>query len=162
MPAVFIAQSMLQDWADKGKVRLDDTTLILLKEHKQVDLIPAVRFTEVIGGEEDPHKLVGKVKSKSQLAEMDAEHYMDSVLCGDVAYQVVEGFLGDLTQAAPMKGPAPAAAPPAEKPPAAVPAPVVVAAPPPSAAAQAAGTLPRDVDPSDAEALSRLFLDTVR
>ena len=57
---------------------------------------------------------MGKVKTKVQLDELEAEHYMDSVICGDVAYQVVEGFLGDLMAARPIgqaAAPAPAKAP---------------------------------------------------
>ena len=191
MPAVFIPQSMLDQWADQGQVELQNTTLKLLKEGRSVDLNPAVRFLSVIGDDPDPHGLKGKVKTAEQLKEMGAEHYMDSVILGDVGYQVVEGFMGDLTKPAAeaaqrSKGhagtvtmpnqpavsaqkDAPAAAPRAQ------PAPV-----------EFAGTSPRPVSSegiqvavevaiggrdendddhpgeTDAEALSRLFLETVQ
>jgi len=156
MPAVFIAQSTLQQWADAGKVRLEDTTLHLLKEGRSVLLKPAVRFTKLTVGDEDPHSLLGKVKTDDQLRDMGAEHYMDSVIHGDTAYEVVEGFMGDLQ--------APPAAQPTSTPPAAasaVPAPVPEAAQnAPEAPDEAAKEETEEL--SDAEALSKLFLDTVR
>ena len=39
------------------------------------------------------------MKTKAQLDGLGAEHYLDSVIYGDVAYTVVEGFLGDLSPA---------------------------------------------------------------
>lgn len=99
MAAVFLTNEMLQQWSDQGKVRLDDTTLTLLAEARTVKLTPAVRFTSLIDGGEDPNKLLGKVKTKAQLDELGAEHYLDSVIFGDVGYTVVEGFLGDLSPA---------------------------------------------------------------
>jgi len=145
MAAVFIAHSTLQQWADAGKVRLDETTLHLLKEGRSVLLKPAVRFTKLTVGDEDPHALLGKVKTADQLREMGAEHYMDSVIHVDTAYEVVDGFMGDLQASKPT-----AAAVPAP-----VPEPVAEPSAEPSAAADGE-------DVSDAEALSKLFLDTVR
>ena len=140
MAAVFITNAMLTQWSDQGKVRLDDTTLTLLQENRTVKLKPAVRFTKLIDPGEDPNKLIGKVKTPEQLAEMKAEHYMDSVILGDIGYTVVEGYLGDLS---PQKKQTPAQA---TKP---APAPVDVT--------------PDPEDPlTDAEALSKLFLSTVK
>ena len=149
MPAVFIAQSTLQEWADAGKVRLEDTLLTLLKEQREVNLTPAVRFTEVLGGEADPHGLMGKVKTKTQLDELEAEHYMDSVICGDVAYEVVEGFLGDLMASRPV----------GQKP---APAPVEVAeAPAERQEVEKAVEEAEAAGEDTAAQLSRLFLETV-
>lgn len=174
MPAVFITNAMLEQWADQGKVRLDDTTLTLLSENRTVKLTPAVRFTKLIddaGG--DPTKLLGKVKTKDQLTELGAEHYLDSVIFGDVGYTVVEGFLGDLSpqkRVASAGAPAPdpfaptmtevklvapviarGAPPPVDLPP----------SPPPMHAGQPAAARKPEVV-SEAEALSRLFLSTVK
>jgi hypothetical protein len=172
MAAVFITNAMLTQWSDQGKVRLDDTTLTLLQENRTVKLQPAVRFLKLIDGGDDPNKLLGKVKTPEQLTEMKAEHYMDSVILGDVGYTVVEGFLGDLS---PPTGAAKAAAKPANK----------AKAKDAKDAPQAAGSLndaikattkptpaPVDVatinnaskhdDVADAQALSDLFLSTVK
>ena len=169
MPAVFITNEMLEQWADQGKVRLDDTTLTLLSENRTVKLTPAVRFTKVIdeaGG--DPHKLLGKVKTKDQLTELGAEHYLDSVIFGDVGYTVVEGFLGDLSpqkRVARVGAPAPDPFAPTQTEVKLV-APIVHRAPvpvdlPPSPTPPPPGTRPPEVV-SEAEALSRLFLSTVK
>jgi len=106
VPAVFLTNGMLQQWSDQGKVRLDDTTLTLLAEARTVKLTPAVRFTSLIDGGDDPNKLLGKVKTTAQIFELGAEHYLDSVIFGDIGYTVVEGFLGDLSPAARKAAPA--------------------------------------------------------
>jgi hypothetical protein len=54
----------------------------------------AIYFAEDVGDGTDQHKLVGRVKNVAALEGMGAEHYMDSVLIGDSAYQVVTGFAG--------------------------------------------------------------------
>jgi hypothetical protein len=161
--AVFITQQMLTAWTDQGKVRLDENTLHLLQEGRTVNLKPAVRFTKLIDAGEDPHKLVGKVKTTEQLHELGAEHYMDSVILGDVGYTVVEGFMGDLS-------PPPAGARKPELTPARIGAPAPVSMPnvvPPGVReAAAAAARPTSGPQSDlekeAEELSRLFLTTVR
>ena len=192
MPAVFITNDMLQQWADQGKVRLDDTTLTLLSENRTVKLTPAVRFTKLIDESAgDPNKLLGKVKTKDQLQELGAEHYLDSVIFGDVGYTVVEGFLGDLspqkrttsTPPAPdpfaqretevkLVAPKSTAPPPVDLPPSpsrpAMPALSVAATAPtapnssPNSSLTAATPSKPSEQLSEAEALSRLFLSTVK
>lgn len=166
MPAVFLSNEMLQQWSDQGKVKLEDTVLTLLAEKRTVALTPAVRFTALIDGTDEQNKLLGKVKTKAQLDEIGAEHYMDSVIIGDIGYTVVEGFLGDL---APVKRPARAAPPPSvgDDPFRQQPTDVHLVAPTrPVNAAPAAVDLPPPPAPvpplSEAEALSQLFLQTVR
>ena len=169
MPAVFITQQMLQTWADQGKVSLEETTLLLIKEQRKIDLIPAVRVTEVIGGEADPHGLVGKVKSLDQIRGQGGEHYMDSLILEDVAYQVVEGFLGDLTGGRPVSKPTLTAPAPVDVAPRAAastevsaPAndPTVIAPPITDSGVQAEASGSGE-GLSEAERLSKLFLDTV-
>lgn len=150
MAVVFIAQSTLQQWADQGKVRLEETTLLLVKEQRQVSLRPAVRFTQILGSDSDPNGLVGKVKTTTQLAELGAEHYMDSVLLGEVAYTVVEGFLGDMMASTPV-GQAPPAAPLS----------IASKTKEVPAAVQGVETKPGATADDDAAQLSKLFLDTV-
>ncbi|MDP2342952.1 MAG: hypothetical protein Q8O67_18495 [Deltaproteobacteria bacterium] len=170
---------MLEQWADQGKVRLDDTTLTLLSENRTVKLTPAVRFTKLIddsGG--DPSKLLGKVKTKDQLTELGAEHYLDSVIFGDIGYTVVEGFLGDLSPqkriaAAGAAAPDPFAPTMTEVklvapsgPPAAGPAisraPAAVDLPPSPPTPHNGIPAAKPAVVSEAEALSRLFLSTVK
>jgi hypothetical protein len=96
VPTVFLSNVMLQRWTDQGRALLEDTTLTLVQDRQSVALTPAVRFTRLVDGGVDPHRLIGTVKTKDQLATLGAEHYMDSVILGDVGYTVVEGFRGEL------------------------------------------------------------------
>lgn|GEM_PF-675732 len=168
MAAVFIPQKVLDGWADQGKIELDGDTLLMVKEKRTVDLNPAVRFRSLLAGDDDPNQLIGKVKTHEQLVELGAEHYMDSVILGDFAYQVEEGFMGDLS--GPKKPAAPKAAaapPPTPAPPAADatqevrttpapisnlpgPAPVTPSVPPPASQDAAPTLVPQAAPPATA------------
>ena len=166
MAAVFITNAMLTQWSDQGKVRLDDTTLTLLQENRTVKLQPAVRFLKLIDGGDDANKLIGKVKTPEQILEMKAEHYMDSVILGDIGYTVVEGFLGDLSPPPKAAGANPAkakAATPKKAQTKPTPAPVDVDSIAKAVAASTnSGSSKADDDIADAQALSDLFLSTVK
>lgn len=58
-------------------------------------MTPAVCFVSTTGQDDDPHDLVGRVKSKPQLAEMGAEQLSNSVIYADTAYDVIDGFIGE-------------------------------------------------------------------
>jgi len=69
------------------------------------------------------------VKTTDALKQMGAEHYMESVILGESAYQVQQGFLADANA---LRRAAAASSPPAPKPAAAAPAPAAKAAAPPA------------------------------
>jgi hypothetical protein len=48
-----------------------------------------------VAGGGDPNGLLGTVKDMETLAQMGADHMMSSVIYGDTAYEVVNGFLGE-------------------------------------------------------------------
>ncbi|MBM4281011.1 MAG: hypothetical protein FJ137_09715 [Deltaproteobacteria bacterium] len=177
MPTVFLTPMMLQRWTEGGRAALDDATLTLVAERRTVALIPAVRFTRMVDGGDDPHGLLGKVKTADQIAALGAEHYMDSVILGDVGYSVLEGFCGVLSPA-PAAAPAhheaaaptaPTASTPASRP-AALPttktAPMLVRVAADAAVAKPAAVVmparPVTESDDDAAALSALFLSMVR
>jgi hypothetical protein len=57
----------------------------------------------------DTAKLLGKVKTLDALKQMGAEHYMQSVILGESAYKVQQGFLAEtnaLRRAVGVKAPA--------------------------------------------------------
>jgi hypothetical protein len=56
---------------------------------------PAVRFLRVAGSSDDPNQLIDTVRDERSLDEMGADHYMYSVILGEVAYDVQPGFLGE-------------------------------------------------------------------
>jgi hypothetical protein len=165
---LFVSQAMLDSWAGQGKIDFVGNVMTLLAgdgRGRSYALDPAVRFLALLGAETDPHQLLRKVKSMAQLRELGAEAVDSSVVLGDVAYEVEQGFLAEMSalQAAasarpepvraPVPGPAPAAAP--------APPPSAPASPPPRP--YAAGPLPRDLEErrKEAEALARFLLDNL-
>jgi hypothetical protein len=90
----FMPQSVLDTWADLGKIELEGTTLRIPSESISFTLTPAVRFMSLIEGE-DQHKLLAKVKAESYVKEIGGEVVTDSCLIGETAYQVQPGFLAE-------------------------------------------------------------------
>ena len=90
----FVPQNVLDRWSEQGKVSVDGTVLTILGENKAFALTSAVRFIKMEAGE-DAVGLLQKVKTIDALKGMGAELYMDSVLLGESAYQVQQGFLAD-------------------------------------------------------------------
>lgn len=92
---LFWPQELLDQWIVEEKIILEGETLTIQCENQAYRVQQAVYFTSDVGSGEDAHKLVGRVKAVQELEEMGAEHYMDSVIIEDSAYQVVTGFLGE-------------------------------------------------------------------
>jgi len=96
---LFVPQSLLDLWLSEERVQVEGETMITQPEAQRFHLTTALLFKEEVTGEADAHDLIGKVKTLEQLAEVGAEHYADSVVLGDNAYQCVEGFTGTPEQA---------------------------------------------------------------
>ena len=94
----FWPQELLDQWIVEEKINLDGQLLTLIEENRIYDVQQAVYFTSDVGDGDDKYNLIGRVKEKSTLEEMEAEHYMDSVLIDESAYQVVPGFTGEPVQ----------------------------------------------------------------
>jgi hypothetical protein len=146
---LFVSQTMLDGWVGQGRIDLDGHLMTLRAgdgQGRSYALEPAVRFLRVVGAEGDPHALVGKVKAMARLREVGAEALGDSVVLGDVAYEVQPGFMAEAhaVQAAATVAPQrPAASPPVG----------------PSAGV----ALPRELEAKrkEAEALARFLLDNL-
>jgi 3-oxoacyl-ACP reductase-like protein len=118
---LFVPQSVLDRWSEQGRIEVDGNVLTILGEHKSFALTPAVRFLKMEAGD-DNAGLLAKVKTTDALKQMGAEHFQESVILGESAYQVQQGFLADAnalrraaaaSQAqAPKPGSAPAATAP--------------------------------------------------
>ena len=96
-PAVarlFISNAKLEAWSTEGKLALEGSTLRLRELPRAFAVRPAVYFERVAGGGDDPNQLLGTVHDEAALAAMGADHMMTSVIYGDTAYEVVNGFLG--------------------------------------------------------------------
>lgn len=91
---LFWPQEVLDEWVVDEKAHIEDDVLSIADDKLRYRIEQAVHFVADVGDGSDAHQLVGRVKELSRLAELGAEHYMDSVLLGDSAYQVVPGFVG--------------------------------------------------------------------
>ncbi len=94
MAQLFISQERIDAWSAQDKIALDGDDMTLVEDGRSFELSPAVYFVKVAGGEEDTSGLVGKVKTGQALSEMGADWYMNSVIFGELAYDVKSGFLG--------------------------------------------------------------------
>jgi hypothetical protein len=108
---LFVPQSVLDRWSEQGRIQVDGNVLIILGEQKSFALTSAVRFMKMAAGD-DRAGLLAKVKTTDALKQMGAEHYMDSVILGESAYQVQQGFLADANA---LRRAAVASQPPAPK-----------------------------------------------
>jgi len=91
---LFVPQSVLDKWSEQGRIQVDGNVLTILGENKNFALTTAVRFIKMEAGD-DTARLLQKVKTTDALKQMGAEHYMESVILGECAYQVQQGFLAD-------------------------------------------------------------------
>ncbi len=98
---VFFPQQTLDEWLEQGHIALVGDELTIGAAGRNLRLHGAVHFVAEVAGSEDGNALVGKVKTHEQVAELGGEHVADSVILGDNAYQVVEGFIGELLPKAP-------------------------------------------------------------
>jgi hypothetical protein len=105
MNRVFLPQDALDRWSVEEKIQVEGDVLTINEEGRSYDLVPAVRFMSEVGGTGDPPGLVGKVKERPQLQEMAADYYPGSVILGDSAYEVVDGFVGYPRPVNPLEAP---------------------------------------------------------
>ena len=143
---LFVSQALLDAWASQGRIDLDGRSIALLGGHsagRRYALEPAVRFLRVAGGGDDPGGLVARVKTLAQVRELGGEPMADSVVMGEIAYEVEPGFLAEASavEAAARAAPTPDATP----------------------AAPGHRELPRDLEDRrrEAEALARFLLDNL-
>jgi hypothetical protein len=154
---LFVPQSVLDKWSEQGRIQVDGNVLTILGDGKHFALTSAVRFMKMEAGE-DLSGLLQKVKTTDALKQMGAEHYMESVILGEVAYQVQQGFLADahaLRRAATVSQP-----PAAAKPAAAAPQPAPV--PPPQAQPAAPAMSGEEKKAGEQDMLAQFLLDNLQ
>ncbi len=95
MARLFISQARLDAWSAESRVSIEGDIMTLADDGRAFKIRPAVRFLSVAGSDEDPNNWVNTVVLESELDERGADHYMDSVVAGEVAYDVQPGFMGD-------------------------------------------------------------------
>lgn len=100
---LFLPQNKLEEWALEDKADLKEGKLVVAGEKTQYQVTPAVHFIKIVAGA-DERKLVAKVKTEEQLAQLGAEHLSDSVVLGESAYEVVPGYVAEVPAPAAGKG----------------------------------------------------------
>lgn len=96
--AIFFPQALLDDWVTRSQATLEKTTLLVGAPQRAFELTEAIHFLREVTGQPDSHDLVGKVKPKTFVEGLGGEIVESSVLLGDIAYDVVPGFLGVPTE----------------------------------------------------------------
>ncbi|GAB4210669.1 MAG: hypothetical protein OHK0013_31550 [Sandaracinaceae bacterium] len=92
---LFVSQSVLDRWLSDGTADLSGDTLTILPDERRFELKTAVLFEKELTESGDPHELLGKVKDLEQIAELGGDYSAGSVILGDYAYEVIEGFVGE-------------------------------------------------------------------
>lgn len=86
-----------QEWADSAhmedRVSIQGLYMDVKADSKRYRLMEAVRIMGVEGGDADDLALVGKVKTHEQLLALGGEQIGDSLICGETAYRVQQGFI---------------------------------------------------------------------
>lgn len=165
---LFVSQTMLDNWMEIGKIDFQGHLMKITGDKRAYRLEPAVRFVAVVGDDPDVQGLIGKVKTLEQVTEASGEHYADSVILDDTAYEVQNGFIArvsmpenvDVPETARADGVEPVRPPvttPITRPvaPPAAPAPAPVATPAPVAAGATEG---EQDEKSDEELLTDFLL----
>ena len=91
---VFFPQTAIEVWVADNRVDLKGEDLLLKHQGRRYRIIEAVRVTREVTGADDPHELLGRVKTRAFLTELGAEILESSMILQDNAYDVVQGFVG--------------------------------------------------------------------
>lgn len=92
---VFVSQETLDQWLSDDHVEVDGEVMTLKPDRRRFRLVTAVHFLREVAEGGDTGGLVGKVKDLNQVATLGGDHVSGSVVLGDDAYEVVDGFLGE-------------------------------------------------------------------
>lgn len=95
MARLFISLDRLDAWTVEGRAALDGEHMILTELGRRFTMTPAVCFVRTTANDRDPYDLLGRVCSKPQLEQMGAEQLANSVIYQDMAYDVIDGFVGE-------------------------------------------------------------------
>ena len=90
---IFLLPEELDKWMEKAGVSVDKERISLPDFPAPFMMKSAVYFTKMVAGDDDTHELVGKIAEAAMLEKKGYEHYQNSVLVGECAYEVKEGFL---------------------------------------------------------------------
>ena len=93
---LFLPQKALEEWMMSEKADLQDGKLVVKEGGSSTHpAASAVHFVKVVSGD-DTNGLVGRVKTTEQIQALGGEHMADSVIMGDSAYEVAEGYITEV------------------------------------------------------------------
>jgi hypothetical protein len=95
---LFLSQTVLDRWLSDGTADVSGDTLTILAADHKFDLKTAVLFEKEVTESGDKHTLLGKVKDLEQIAELGGDYSAGTVIVGDEAYEVTDGFAGVAVQ----------------------------------------------------------------
>jgi hypothetical protein len=96
---MFFSQEALDRWLEAGHVNLDGEVLGL-PSGARFRLTGGVVFNAEVASGDDALGLCGKAKTAEEVRALNGELVTGSVLIGDHAYEVTDGFLAELLDAA--------------------------------------------------------------
>ena len=96
---MFFSQETVDRWLEAGRVSLDGDVLGL-PGGPSFRLTSGVVFMAEVASGNDALELCGKVKTADEVQTLKGEMVTGSVLIGDHAYEVTDGFLAELLGAA--------------------------------------------------------------
>jgi hypothetical protein len=92
----FFSQDLVGRWLAAGHITLEGDVLACTPNGPAFRLSTALLFVSEVASGDDTPRLCGKVKTLAAVEELSGEHAPGSVVLGDHAYEVVDGFLGEL------------------------------------------------------------------
>jgi hypothetical protein len=92
---LFLSQMVLDRWLGEGKVDVENDVMTTLPDKRPFRIKTAVLFQNELTGAGDEPQLLGRVKDLDQLAAIGGDYSAGSVIVGDLAYEVTEGFVGE-------------------------------------------------------------------
>jgi hypothetical protein len=96
MSTIFFSQNLLDALIEEGRIKIDHNIMTLLtREQHSFALEPAYRIIRTIAGSNDDHDLLGAIKTATELKDLHAEAYQNSIIIGSTGYEAEPGFLGD-------------------------------------------------------------------
>ena len=94
MTRLYISQKRIDAWTSDNRLEIDGDIMTLVELGRSFKILPAVRILAVESGDNDPGKMVGRVKDEQELASLGADHLASSLILGDIAYKVENGYIG--------------------------------------------------------------------
>ena len=97
MSPIFVSQETIDRWLTEDRIDVEGERITLKPYGLSVDLTAAVHLLNEVAGGGDEKAWLGKVKTVSEIEGEGGEHDPGSVILGESAYEVVEGFVGRIS-----------------------------------------------------------------